>query len=385
MSRIAHQVLDLKRKNEKLQKLIYLLGHEIREKTGQLTRLEKDLKKTTKHLEHLSRLITSVYPSSSIKELEERLLTSFHGALPIKKVIVLKERAAEAVREIKKIGAPSLVFPLMYQKKCIGNIYYLYAGEEARKVLYERLDFLKQISDVVSLTLAKIHIFDESVRRKSEWEKTFDAIRDPVSLVSPHYEVVRANRAYSDVSQVKIQNLIGRKCYEVFQKRDSPCEGCQLRQAIAQEQPKAFELKSVAQNTFYATASYPSALQPSHAVMYYRDQGEEMKLRNQLIQTEKMAEIGILSGSIAHEINNPLGGILAYTQILLSEVDKKSSLYADFKEIENAALRSKNIVESLLHFSRMSYKIAKGHGGDVKIENRSGEGMKFSVTFPAKK
>lgn len=350
---------DIKIQNQKLEKLVFQLESKIHDKAEELSDLEEKLKKKSRDLEQLTALIAWIHASSSVNELEERLFTSLHGMLPIERVIVSKKSTLGTVRKIKKTGFSSMVFPLIYQKGCIGNLYYLYQREKGAALLpllYERVDFLKQIADAVSLTLAKIHIFDESVKRKVEWEKTFDAIKDPVSLVNKQYEIVRANRAYSDVSAVKLQDLIGRKCYEVFQKRESVCEGCMLEQALNSEEARIFELKSLAQQTFYTTASFPIKTEPAYAVMYYRDHGEEMKLRDQLIQTEKMAEIGILSGSVAHEINNPLGGILAYTQILLSEVDKKSALNADFKEIEMAALRSKNIVESLLNFSRASRK-----------------------------
>ncbi len=347
---------DIKTQNQKLEKLVFHLESKIHDKARELSDLEEKLKKKSMDLEQLTKLIAWIHASSEVDELEERLFTSLHGILPVERVIVSERSTEETVREIKKTGFSSMVFPLIYQKGCIGNLYYLYQREKGASLFYERLDFLKQIADAVSLTLAKIHIFDESVKRKVEWEKTFDAIKDPVSLVNKQYEIVRANRAYSDVSAVKLQDLIGRKCYEVFQKRESVCEGCLLEQALNRDEARIFELKSLAQQTFYTTASFPIKTDPAYAVMYYRDHGEEMKLRDQLIQTEKMAEIGILSGSVAHEINNPLGGIIAYVQILLSEVDKKSALCADFKEIEMAAIRSKNIVESLLNFSRASRK-----------------------------
>ncbi len=352
-------VADIKTQNQKLEKVIFQLESKVHDKAEELSDLEEKLKKKSRDLEQLTALIAWIHASASVNELEERLFTSLHGILPIERVIVSKRSTLGTVREIKKTGFSSMVFPLIYQKGCIGNLYYLYQQEKGAALLpllHERLDFLKQIADAVSLTLAKIGIFDESVKRKVEWEKTFDAIKDPVSLVNKQYEIVRANRAYSDVSAVKLQDLIGRKCYEVFQKRESVCEGCMLAQALNSEEARIFELKSLAQQTFYTTASFPIKTEPAYAVMYYRNHGEEMKLRDQLIQTEKMAEIGILSGSVAHEINNPLGGIIAYTQILLSEVDKKSALNADLKEIEMAALRSKNIVESLLNFSRVSRK-----------------------------
>lgn len=73
-----------------------------------------------------------------------------------------------------------------------------------------------------------------------------------------------------------------------------------------------------------------------------------------MLRTEKLASLGMIAGGIAHEINNPLGGILTMTELLLSEVEKDSPIYADLKEIEAAALHSKSVVENLLKFARQS-------------------------------
>jgi two-component system NtrC family sensor kinase len=87
-------------------------------------------------------------------------------------------------------------------------------------------------------------------------------------------------------------------------------------------------------------------------VQIYRDRTEAKKLQNQLAQNEKLASIGQLAGGFAHEINNPLGGILVFSQMLLREIDKSSPHYQDILEIEGAAKRCKTIVENLLDFAR---------------------------------
>jgi PAS domain S-box-containing protein len=83
-----------------------------------------------------------------------------------------------------------------------------------------------------------------------------------------------------------------------------------------------------------------------------RDVTEQKKLENQLINTEKMASMGTLAAGVAHELNNPLGVILGFTDLLLEKVDKKSQDHEDLKTIERHSLHCKQVVENLLSFAR---------------------------------
>jgi signal transduction histidine kinase/iron only hydrogenase large subunit-like protein len=71
-----------------------------------------------------------------------------------------------------------------------------------------------------------------------------------------------------------------------------------------------------------------------------------------LKQSEKLAHLGQLAAGIAHEINNPLGVVIMYSNIMLDEVSPDSPEYEDLKLITDQALRCKNIVSGLLNFAR---------------------------------
>ncbi len=80
---------------------------------------------------------------------------------------------------------------------------------------------------------------------------------------------------------------------------------------------------------------------------------EKKQMEQQIAQADKLAALGELSAGIAHEINNPLGIILGYTQLILKQNLKDTDIfYEDLKTIEKHVKTCKTIVSDLLAFSR---------------------------------
>jgi len=85
-----------------------------------------------------------------------------------------------------------------------------------------------------------------------------------------------------------------------------------------------------------------------------RDIERRHMIREQMAQADRLASIGQLSSGIAHEINNPLGVILGYAQLMLRNEPDGSDRRRDLKTIEKHVRHCKTIVEDLLNFARRS-------------------------------
>lgn len=220
-------------------------------------------------------------------------------------------------------------------------------NQERNDLLQQEIDQLKNLINTIE-------------RGKLMWEATFDVIADPVVVVKEDLTIQRANKAFAAACGMDVRDVISKKCHEIFAGHTHPCPGCPLKAAennVARTQLGAFP-KSKRQYEVGAfkisDRSDKSDGSDGSIVLHYRDVTHQQQLQRQLVHNEKMAAIGRLAEGVAHEINNPLGAILAFTQIAERALDQKHPCCEDLREIEIATLRCQKIVSDLLNFSRQA-------------------------------
>lgn len=221
-------------------------------------------------------------------------------------------------------------------------------------------------------------------RHRNEVTKmALDNIAEGILLLGKDFRIHWANRKIMDLTHLKENKIIGDFCYKITHHRDDPCQPphdvCPVEEVLKSGNPTHvihthFDKDG---NEFYAEVSaYPirdKKGQISQFVHIARDVTGRVKAekelkqayarlketQTQLIQSAKMSTIGQLGAGVAHEINNPLGGILGYAQYILQKLAKPDFSSKDFKTckryvqyIEKESKRCKAIVENLLTFSR---------------------------------
>jgi two-component system, NtrC family, sensor kinase len=187
---------------------------------------------------------------------------------------------------------------------------------------------------------------------KRQWMAMIDAIEDPLAMVSADFTIQRQNLAYQKQAQISkdIRQYKNEKCYVVFAGRTSPCLHCHLTESIEKQEIKTWNSADLQPGREFEMRTHPNA--DGSAVVQYRDVTLQKRLQESLAQADKLAALGKLTGGVAHELNSPLAGILAFAQMALKEMDDKNPHRSDLKEIEDATLKCKVIVEGMLGFAR---------------------------------
>jgi two-component system, NtrC family, sensor kinase len=112
--------------------------------------------------------------------------------------------------------------------------------------------------------------------------------------------------------------------------------------------------------SLYATIIYENGEEVA-SIGFFHDQRDRNRIRNelekiqtQLYQAEKMSSLGKLAAGVAHQINNPLGGITLFTKLILEEYNLPEDARQDLNRILKDAQRCRTTVKELLEFARQS-------------------------------
>lgn len=218
------------------------------------------------------------------------------------------------------------------------------------------LDLLEVCATLAAQALHRNQLYLGLSQGKAEWEKTFDAISDSVSIIGADYTILRANAALASLVRRTPRDLVGLRCHEVLHRLPSPCPQCPVARVFETGEAVVVEGESFQTRRMFDYHAYPLRDGQGElyaAVAYTRDVTREEELRRGLRQSEKLMTVGQLAAGIAHEINNPLTAVSSYAQLLsLRLTDPK--LLESARRIEEGVDRINRLVKNLMSFVRPS-------------------------------
>ena len=230
-------------------------------------------------------------------------------------------------------------------------------------------------------------------QRTNEMETIVNGIQDFILVITPEMEIIDANESFLNKMHYSREDVVGKKCYQVYHKIDHPCNGgetdCPLQEVVrnkCQVRKIQTRLMPDGQKRYYEVNIYPiwekdgkvsKFIHISRDITQHKKEEEELTRRleqmvedrtrqlkethEKLLHQDKMSSLGKLSASVVHEINNPIAGILNLIMLMkriASEETVKQKEIDQFKKyldlMENETRRTSRIVSNLLAFARQS-------------------------------
>lgn len=146
---------------------------------------------------------------------------------------------------------------------------------------------------------------------------------------------------------------IGEKCYEVYKQRDSPCEVCRMHAATeSNDIQRTEEIMSDRRHYEQSYVPFVDVDGQTKVLILLRDVTEEKMYRAETMRAGQLASIGELAAGVAHEINNPINGIINYAQILQDDLAQGAPGSEMLDSIIKEGERIAYIVRNLLFFAR---------------------------------
>lgn len=380
--------LLIREQTAQLKRLQIELEERVQKRTRFLTEARRKLFFTNSRIEGFKKALLAIHQASSIAEIEQLLNDSLAATVQTSWIRLFFHPQDElfAKQVQKQLNFTQLQVPLFRQHEKVGSIFFLRAPDHSFSK--EESNFLNRVAEAVALALDRIQKLKESEDLKEQWEATFNSMSDPVVMIDTNYDIIQSNRALPSYTSDSEKEANSRKCYKVLYNRDEPCPGCQrgsnFRVQSKDLVPRTFEV--------YSQSLTLDSEKPPVFVNLYHDITNQLKMEKQILESAKMAELGTIGSSIAHELNNPLGGILSFTQLIKMDMDPQHPLYPDIVEMEEGVQRCKEIVQNLLGFTRnpnadqvgeLSLKeVCQRALKIVELQTKS-KGIRVQLHFPA--
>lgn len=196
----------------------------------------------------------------------------------------------------------------------------------------------------------------------------------------------------NDILKKRFGDLAGKKCYKVYMHSDRPCNKCRLNEVIKTGNILNSELVAADGRNYDINFSpFTDAGGSVKVLMLAKDVTEKKRFQAETIRAGHLAALGELASGVAHEINNPINGIINYAQILKDRLREQNENDEIPIRIIKEGDRIAKIVKNLLSFARDR----KNEHSPAQVRNILSDalglteihlikdGTRFSVDFPS--
>jgi len=231
----------------------------------------------------------------------------------------------------------------------------VYAEFDSEGEIYEIRAIARDISDIKKLQ-------DRELRLLKELKTIFENFPVGIVYLDKDCKIIRLNKYFSDFAGIRAIDVTGRLCYETYGEYvndpskkglEKICSFC--KKDICFNTKRTTVIERPFNDKFIRVTTIPE-LDVKGEIMSFMEVVEDITDRKvaetEAIRVEHLASLGELAAGVAHEINNPINGIINYAQILANMNQPQSKEYEISNRIMKEGNRIAAIVSNLLSFAR---------------------------------
>jgi PAS domain S-box-containing protein len=188
-----------------------------------------------------------------------------------------------------------------------------------------------------------------------------DSQDDVILIVGRGYIIENINRSGRALLGKGRKNVKGKKCYQAFYSRTTPCEHCPFTKTLKTKKGEAIEQYDEKLSRHFRVKSTPKFNKKGEvikAICSMRDitelvetETKQKRMQQELSLNRRLVAIGQIAAGITHEINNPLTGVIAFAQMLM-QMDIPENMKEAVEVIHEGAVRVVGIIDRLRTFAR---------------------------------
>ncbi len=215
-------------------------------------------------------------------------------------------------------------------------------------------DVLLAMGMQMGILLENIQAFSNIRLQNDMLQSIFEGISDPLLLIDKDCHIIIANKGSRKILGKTTRKVQAEKLRAFLCRGTRPDFSCNILDQVIQQRNLIREEIKTLENKYFSIELYPlpkQSQQPLKIVVYAREITLEKQMVEQMQQTERLSAIGKLAAGIAHEINNPLGVIQCYTDLVKDAV-KDLDIINDLGVISKHTKAVQKVIQDLLNLSR---------------------------------
>lgn len=219
----------------------------------------------------------------------------------------------------------------------------------SQKILKRKKDFLKKISIFLASALHFMENKEKMENVKRQWGTAFDSFPQAFCITDKNFKIIRVNQTFLKMSRTKKTELSLKNLFELVPSLKIP---------KPMDKEGSFQSKGDIKGwEFCWEVSYKTLFLKKENIRAFlfliRDITQEKEIEEKLAYQAQERELGLIKGSIAHELNNPIAGVKTLLHVVEKQVSPQKPLIKEsLREMQKAIDRCHQMVRHLLFISK---------------------------------